>query len=501
MSQLALKIVPYLDLHLVFPVLEFLEQNEIYPKASVQKTIYELSKKTKMIDYQKKKQPTTTLETSTTNNNTTTSEEQYESQKKEIFKQIEQMKQTCSPLLTKLKEYNENKDNSSNQNKQEIKNYIFQDNVITLEMLDKCYDYSKILYDSGDYELSAALLTDVKQLYIELNLIDKAYQSVWGKLASEIMCKEWDASANALNELKELMENKFSSMLTHERNLKLGSSSGANGSLHQGLGLGNQVSGGVSSGVTTIKAVELELINARCWFLHWSLFIAFFYAQNGYNSFLELFFGNLSAGGMTSAQNYDLSSNRYISALFQSNCTYLLRYLAIIIILKKRNKNYLNSLVKFLEQHVVVDTKDDNTLLSDPVIQFIYQLYVNFDFKKAHDVLLTCENVLKNDYFTNSHTKDFMNQAKNMLFDSYCKVSHAFPKENPMFPIDEDMLNNALNSSKIAQQQLNEKSIMAVKKNLPNAYLQVLEKTDAIMNKTNTLKQSIDKMVEQKKGQ
>ncbi|KAF0985228.1 hypothetical protein FDP41_000267 [Naegleria fowleri] len=476
-QSLALKIIPFLDVHLMFPLLEFLEQNEIYPKQQVQLAAYELSKKTKMLDFQKKKQEELGSEANITPID-------YQKEEKEILDQIENYKQVCEPLLTKLKEYNQNKESI----KESLQVYLSGDSRIKPEMLDKLYDYAKFIYETGDYETAAALLSDVKQLYGEVN-IDKAYMTAWGKLASELMCKEWESASAALNDLRELMENRFQQMLQHER-------SSANAAASSTAPVTTPIT---KSGV---KSVELDLINARCWFIHWSLFVAFFDQANGYKVFLDLFFP-YPAG--TSHPQTDLTSNRYISALFQSNSSYILRYLAVIIILKKRNKTYLNGLVKFMEQHLIIrsDFQQQDELLSDPVIQFIYQLNVNHDFKAAYETLITCENILKNDYFTASHVKEFMNQGKNMIFESYAKVSHVFAYGDASktdFPLDEEFITSAINSLKIQATVDSEHHRVTVKKHLPNIYQQILERTEESAQKTHNIAVNVKNLQAQRQS-
>ncbi|EFC45156.1 predicted protein [Naegleria gruberi] len=462
MSQsLALKIIPFLDVHLIFPLLEFLEQNEIYPKQQVQLAAFELSKKTKMLNFQKEKQElvgmTTTID--------------YQKEEKEIMDQMQNYKQVCEPLLTKLKDYNQNKDNI----KETLQVYLSNDTRINHEMLDKLYDYAKFIYETGDYETAAALLADVKQLY-EYN-VDKAYLSAWGKLASELMCKEWESASAALNELKDLMENRFQQLLQHERTSANTATTASVTAPMTKVGPG-------------IKSVELDLINARCWFIHWSLFVAFFDQSNSYKALLDLFFPPVGTPHSQHTHT-DLTSNKYISALFQSGCGYILRYLAITIILRKRNKVYLNALVKFMEQHLIIrsDFQQQDELLSDPVIQFIYQLCVTHDFKAAHEALLASESIVKNDYFTHSHVKEFMNQGKNMIFESYAKVSHSFAYGESSkidLPLDEEFINSAVNALKLQTQvQLeSEQHRVTVKKTLPNIYQQILERTEDSANKT-----------------
>lgn len=49
--DLTTKIIPYLDRHLVFPLLSFLSEHEIFPAEELIKAQYELATHTHMVDY------------------------------------------------------------------------------------------------------------------------------------------------------------------------------------------------------------------------------------------------------------------------------------------------------------------------------------------------------------------------------------------------------------------------------------------------------------------
>lgn len=49
--DLTTKIIPYLDRHLVFPLLNFLSESEVFPAEQLIRAQYELAKETNMVDY------------------------------------------------------------------------------------------------------------------------------------------------------------------------------------------------------------------------------------------------------------------------------------------------------------------------------------------------------------------------------------------------------------------------------------------------------------------
>ena len=58
----------------------------------------------------------------------------------------------------------------------------------------------------------------------------------------------------------------------------------------------------------------------------------------------------------------------------------------------------------------------------DPITEFIRALYVDFDFEEAQKKLGEAERVLKADFFTNTCVDDFVEAARHLISESYCKI-------------------------------------------------------------------------------
>ena len=78
----------------------------------------------------------------------------------------------------------------------------------------------------------------------------------------------------------------------------------------------------------------------------------------------------------------------------QTTCPHILRYLTTAVITNKRRRNQLNDLVRVLQQ--------ESHSYSDPITEFLEDLYANFDFDAAQKKLRECENVLPP--FTHTHS-------------------------------------------------------------------------------------------------
>jgi len=136
--------------------------------------------------------------------------------------------------------------------------------------------------------------------------------------------------------------------------------------------------------------------------LHWCLF-PFFNHNEAKDTLVDMFF-----------------SAPYINTI-QTMCPWILRYLtAAVITSRKRNKNsnthqkHLKDLVRIIRQ--------EGYEYSDPLTLFVKALYVDFDFEEAQKHLSTAETILKEDFFLTSSTEDFVDAARHLISESYCKI-------------------------------------------------------------------------------
>merc|ERR1712136_114472 len=130
-----------------------------------------------------------------------------------------------------------------NRDSKQIIDYLVQNHEFKVEMIDKCYEYAKCLYETGNYGDAS------KFLYIHRILVqptDKNYlNGIWGKLASEILMQNWDTALEDLKRLQQFIdESTFGS--------------------------------------------SLQLLQQRTWLIHWSLFV-FFNHPKGRDLIIELF--------------------------------------------------------------------------------------------------------------------------------------------------------------------------------------------------------------------
>eukprot|EP01004_Peranema_trichophorum_P004647 NODE_3555_length_1330_cov_33.659486_g3108_i0.p1 GENE.NODE_3555_length_1330_cov_33.659486_g3108_i0~~NODE_3555_length_1330_cov_33.659486_g3108_i0.p1 ORF type:complete len:346 (+),score=35.98 NODE_3555_length_1330_cov_33.659486_g3108_i0:61-1098(+) len=133
---------------------------------------------------------------------------------------------------------------------------------------------------------------------------------------------------------------------------------------------------------------------ARTWLMHWALFI-FFNHPEGRDGIIDMFL-----------------QDKYIGTI-QTTCPHILRYLTTACITNKKKRQHIKELVKVIEQ--------EHPTYKDPITEFVYALHVDCDFEAAQAKLKLCETVLRNDFFLVSCHDEFMQSAKQMIFENYCR--------------------------------------------------------------------------------
>lgn len=191
---------------------------------------------------------------------------------------------------------------------------------------------------------------------------ESLFGALWGKLAAEILMQNWDVALEDLLRLKEAVEAKASP--------------------------------------------PLEQLQYRSWLIHWGLFVFFYHPnpERGRNGLVDLL----------------LNNDRYLCAM-QTNCPHTLRYLTAAVICNKRRRYLLKDLVRLIQQ----EGDSEEAAWSpdtDPLTKFVKCLYVDFDFDQAQEQLGECEKLLANDYFLSPMAEEFLENARVVIFETYCRI-------------------------------------------------------------------------------
>merc|ERR1719322_1334954 len=303
-----------------------------------------------------------------------------------------------------------------NRDSKQLIDYLVQNHEFKVEMIDKCYEYAKCLYETGNYGDAS------KFLYIN---------GIWGKLASEILMQNWDTALEDLKRLQQFIdESTFGS--------------------------------------------SLQLLQQRTWLIHWSLFV-FFNHQKGRDLIIELF----------------LYQKQYLNAI-QTTCPWILRYLSTAVIINKNSRrNVMKDLVKVIQE--------ESYTYRDPITSFIEDLYVNFDFDSAQQKLRRCETVLATDFFLVACLKDFIENSRLMIFETFCRIHQCISismlaEKLNMVPTEaERWIVNLIRQAKLDAKIDSQQGHVVMGTQTTSPYQQLIEKTKALSFRSQMLQLNVEK--------
>ncbi|KAK5724104.1 eukaryotic translation initiation factor 3 subunit E [Elasticomyces elasticus] len=192
------KLLPYLDRHLVFPLLNFLEEDipEDQDTTEIAKLKYGLLKDTNMSDFvgdlyaQLHDLPERPAE--------------YTKKREEVLEQLH----TYEEETQKIQDLLQDADvvNNLRSDKESNMKYLKDTHDVTPAMVEELYDMGQFQYSMGDYESASETLYRYRILSVDNEKVNAA---TWGKLASDILTTNWDVAVEEINKLKESIDSRL----------------------------------------------------------------------------------------------------------------------------------------------------------------------------------------------------------------------------------------------------------------------------------------------------
>ncbi|KAH9841959.1 eukaryotic translation initiation factor 3 subunit 6 [Rhodofomes roseus] len=355
-------IIPHCDRHLVFPLLTHIVENELFPAEQVQKAQYELAKETNMVDYAvslfEQLYPDEAVP------------DEFAGKRENALSTNERLQQDAQAVLDVIT--NPEVAQSLRQDKNQNLQYLKEHYNVTLEQINALYNFGQFQYSYGNYSGAADYLYHFRVLSTDPDLTMSAH---WGKLASDILTGKWDVALEELNTLREAIDSRSPSV--------------------------PQFASAPSSSITDPALTQLH---SRTWLLHWSLFVYFNHPE-GRTLLLETFL-----------------SPTYLNTI-QTSCPWILRYLAAAAVLsRKSSTGALSSRVRHSIREIVKVIQMEEYQYQDPTTNFLKELYVEFDFEAAQKELGRAEHVVGNDFFLTEFRDDFMDNARYLISEAYCRI-------------------------------------------------------------------------------
>ncbi|KAI9355574.1 eIF3 subunit 6 N terminal domain-containing protein [Pilaira anomala] len=231
-QDLTMRMIPFLDRHLVFPLIEFLELKEVYAPEELLQAKYDLFKNSNMVDF--------VLDLYKKLHKTEEAPKEFTEKREKVLSQMEELRtkaQSVMDILEKPEVIAALRQDKA-QNLQYLKeNYKFTDDSINI-----LYEFGQFQYNCGDYGGAADYLYHFRVLSTD---VERSLSATWGKMAAEILTGNWDAALEEMQKLREAIDQKSNS-------------------------------------------TPLQQLQQRTWLLHWSLFI-FFNHPKGRDGIVDMF--------------------------------------------------------------------------------------------------------------------------------------------------------------------------------------------------------------------
>lgn len=343
------KLIPHLDRHLIFPLLEFASNQEENQEAidEFTKSKYSLLKQTNMTDY--------VASLWQEMNNSDDIPDEFIKKREQVVQQLQQFVEDSSKITELLQD--DNVVGNLRSDKAANLKFLEEQHGATNEMVNTLYSYGRFQYSCGSYGNAAELLYQFRVLSTDN---DKVAGATWGKLACDILTTNWDGAMEEVQKVKDSID-------------------------------------------TRLFNNPLGQLQHRTWLIHWSLF-PFFNHDSARDVLTDLFF-----------------SPAYINTI-QTSCPWILRYLTAAVITNRSRAHKNSSLYQKQLKDLIRIVRQEGYEYHDPITEFVKALYIDFDFQEAQKKLVEAEDVLRSDFFLVAAADAFVESARHLISESYCKI-------------------------------------------------------------------------------
>jgi len=278
-----------MDCHLVFPMLEFLQERQLYADEEILQGKICLLSGTNMVDY--------AMDIHKSLHGTDDVPADMVARRSEVVARLRTLDEAAAPIVAFLS--NQQLVQELRPDKQYNIQMLQERYQIGPDQIEALYQYAKFQFECGNYSGAADFLYQYRALCTNS---ERSLSALWGKLAAEILMQNWDVAQEELNRLKEIIDSKnFSS--------------------------------------------PINQLHSRIWLMHWSLFI-FFNHENGKNGIIDLFFQDRYLNAIQTNAPHLL---RYLAAAVVVNKRRRNMLKELIKVIQQEQQTYKDPITEFLE--------------------------------------------------------------------------------------------------------------------------------------------------------
>jgi len=216
-------------------------------------------------------------------------------------------------------------------------------------------------------------------------------------------------------------------------------------------------------------------LNRRAWFIHWSLFA---YFNGRLPKLVDVIF---------SSQNM---------SVIQAACPWVLRYVAIAVIATHSRTARFDRRIKDMTRVVQQELYE----YSDPVLDFVQALYIDYDFATLPEKLNTAIETISQDFFAHTLVDKITDALRVLIADTVLRVHEFLPVKSLQHILglkdDTKWIAEYITSKQEAKLDAaydTEKGIVRVNYSKPSINSQVSDKVKAMDHKAHLLQQTYKK--------
>ncbi|KAG5552510.1 hypothetical protein RHGRI_010556 [Rhododendron griersonianum] len=443
------RIAPNLDRHLVFPILEFLQERQLYADEDILKAKIELLNNTNMVDY--------AMDIHKSLYHTEEVPQEMVERRVEVVARLKALEEAAAPLVTFLQ--NPNAVGELRAEKQYNLQMLSERYQIGPEQIEALYQYAKFQFECGNYSGAADYLYQYRGLCTNN---ERSLSALWGKLAAEILMQNWDVALEELNRLKEIIDSKS-------------------------------------------FASPLNQVQSRIWLMHWSLYI-FFNHDNGRTQIIDLFNQDKYLNAIQTNAPHLL---RYLATSFIVNKRRRPQFKDFIKVIQQEQYSHEDPITEFLACIYVNYDFDAAQKKMRECEELTCAAAIPFTWHRADQVILNDPFLGKRVEEGNfvPLRDEFLENARLFIFETYCRIHQRIDmgyvlvlaeKLNLNYDEAERWIVNLIRTSKLDAKIDSKLGTVVMEPNHPNVYEQLIDHTKAMSGRTYKL---VSQLLEQAQAQ